>query len=97
LHSASGGEEALQILKDTESDFDVIVTDVVMPDIDGPTWVKQAREQGTKARLVFVSGYAEESFSEELETFKDAVFLPKPYSLQQLITTVGELANEKRP
>lgn len=96
LSSASGGEEALSLLSESERDFDVIITDVVMPDIDGPTWLKEAREKGTNARLIFVSGYAEESFSEELESFKDAVFLPKPYSLQQLITTVGELANEKR-
>jgi two-component system cell cycle sensor histidine kinase/response regulator CckA len=93
LESAGGGEEALDILEQTETDFDVIVTDVVMPDIDGPTWVRQAQENGTTAKVIFVSGYAEESFSDEMETFKGAVFLPKPYSLQQLISTVANMAD----
>jgi len=93
LRVAAGGAEALRILSEAERDFDVIITDVVMPDVDGPTWVKQAQAQGTHARLVFVSGYAEESFAQELENFKEAVFLPKPYSLQQLISTVSELAS----
>jgi two-component system cell cycle sensor histidine kinase/response regulator CckA len=91
LQVASGGEEALEILQSAETDFDVIVTDVVMPDIDGPTWVRKAQEIGTDARIVFVSGYAEESFSDELATFNGAVFLPKPYSLQQLISNVSKM------
>jgi two-component system cell cycle sensor histidine kinase/response regulator CckA len=91
LQAASGGEEALEMLSNTEIDFDVIVTDVVMPDIDGPTWVRKAQEMGTDARIIFVSGYAEESFSDELASFNGAVFLPKPYSLQQLILTVGNM------
>jgi two-component system cell cycle sensor histidine kinase/response regulator CckA len=91
LQAASGGEEALDMLSNAETDFDVIVTDVVMPDIDGPTWVRKAQEIGTDARIIFVSGYAEEGFSDELATFKGAVFLPKPYSLQQLISTVGKM------
>tara|TARA_R110002124_G_scaffold114463_17_gene269046 strand:- start:2376 stop:4118 length:1743 start_codon:yes stop_codon:yes gene_type:complete len=96
LQAASGGEEALEILARSETDFDVIVTDVVMPDIDGPTWVHQAQENGTKAKVIFVSGYAEESFSDEMEFFKGAVFLPKPYSLQQLIATVGKMVDAGR-
>ncbi len=94
LHAASGGEEALEILSQVEIDFDVIVTDVVMPDIDGPTWVRKAQEQGNRARIVFVSGYAEESFSDDLESFDSAVFLPKPYSLQQLISMVGKMVED---
>ena len=93
LQAASGGEEALEILANVETDFDVIVTDVVMPDIDGPTWVRKAQESGTDARIIFVSGYAEESFSDDLATFKGAVFLPKPYSLQQLISMVSKMVD----
>jgi two-component system cell cycle sensor histidine kinase/response regulator CckA len=91
LQVASGGEEALEILANAEADFDVIVTDVVMPDVDGPTWVRRAQEHGTDARIIFVSGYAEESFSDDLATFNGAVFLPKPYSLQQLISMVSKM------
>jgi two-component system cell cycle sensor histidine kinase/response regulator CckA len=96
LEAASGGEEALEILANNEGDFDVIVTDVVMPDLDGPTWVRKAKEMGTDARIVFVSGYAEESFSDDLEEIEGAVFLPKPYSLQQLISKVGQMIDEGR-
>jgi two-component system cell cycle sensor histidine kinase/response regulator CckA len=94
LQVASGGEEALAILAKAETDFDVIVTDVVMPDIDGPTWVRKAQENGMNARIVFVSGYAEESFSDDLATFKGAIFLPKPYSLQQLMSMVSKMVED---
>ncbi|MEM6824365.1 MAG: ATP-binding protein [Pseudomonadota bacterium] len=85
---ASNAEEALQKLTDNSLDVDVFVTDVIMPGMDGPTWVAEALKQRPDTRVIFVSGYAEESFAEGQARIPDSVFLPKPFSLTQLTETV---------
>ena len=60
----------------------------MMPGIDGPSWVRQALETRPNARVVFMSGYAEDSLSEGQARVPNSVFLPKPFSLNQLAETV---------
>ncbi len=67
---------------------DVFVTDVVMPGMDGPSWVRKALETRPDVRVVFVSGYAEDSFGEAQMKIPNSVFLPKPFSLNDLTETV---------
>ena len=67
---------------------DVFVTDVVMPGKDGPTWVSEALQERPDTRVVFVSGYAEESLAQGQARIPHSVFLPKPFSLNQLTETV---------
>ena len=69
-------------------DVDVFVTDVIMPGKDGPTWVAEALKTRPDTRVIFVSGYAEESISDEHARIPQSVFLPKPFSLSQLTETV---------
>ncbi len=85
---AETAEDALDLLKDAALDVDVFVTDVVMPGMDGPTWVRQALEQRPETRVVFVSGYAEDAFGEGSASVPNSVFLPKPFSLAELTETV---------
>jgi two-component system cell cycle sensor histidine kinase/response regulator CckA len=85
---AESGEEALALLEDPGLEVDVFVTDVVMPGLDGPTWVRQALEQRPGVRVVFISGYAEEALHHGDASLKDAVFLAKPFSLNELSATV---------
>ncbi len=85
---AADAEEALSLLDDPGLEVDVFVTDVVMPGMDGPSWVRRARETRPNARVVFMSGYAEDSLSEEQARIPNSVFLPKPFSLNQLAETV---------
>jgi two-component system, cell cycle sensor histidine kinase and response regulator CckA len=90
---AESGEEALTLLEDPELVVDVFVSDVVMPGKDGPTWVKEARKMRPKTRVVFVSGYAEDAFTDHLADVGPSVFLTKPFSLADLTRTVeAELA-----
>lgn len=81
---AESGEEALEILKDQELHVDLFVSDVVMPGLDGPGWVTRAREQRPNVNVVFMSGYAEDSFSDKQAQIKGSEFLPKPFSLSDL-------------
>lgn len=85
---ADSAEEALKTLEDPEVEVDVFVTDVVMPGMDGPTWVAQALKDRPDTRVVFVSGYAEDSISHNRNKIPNSVFLPKPFSLAQLTETV---------
>lgn len=87
---AENAEEALETLEDAALNVDVFVTDVVMPGMDGPTWVREALKERPDVRVVFVSGYAEDNFSDEQSGIPNSVFLPKPFSLNELTATVRE-------
>ena len=87
---ADSAEEALKKLEDRELQVDVFVTDVIMPGMDGPTWVQQALQVRPDTRVVFVSGYSEDSISHNRAKIPNSVFLPKPFSLAQLTETVQE-------
>ncbi len=85
---AESAEEALEALRDPDLEVDVFVTDVIMPGMDGPSWVRQALVDRPGVRVVFVSGYAEESLATSRDRIPNAVFLPKPFSLNDLALTV---------
>ena len=91
---AESAETALDLLSDPELEVDIFVTDVIMPGKDGPTWVREALEQRPDTRVVFVSGYAEDAFSIDSNPIPNSVFLPKPFSLNDLAATVqGRVAS----
>ena len=85
---AEDGEEALEILEEAEAPFDLMISDVVMPGMDGPSLLRAGRELLGDARIVFISGYAEEEFSELLAEEPDVTFLPKPFTFAELAEKV---------
>ena len=85
---AESAEDALAQLDDEELHVDVFVTDVIMPGMDGPSWVSAALERRPDTRVIFVSGYAQENFAESQARIPHSIFLPKPFSLTQLTETV---------
>ena len=85
---AESAEDALELLEDHTLHVDVFVTDVVMPGLDGPSWVQQALAVRPGVKVVFMSGYAEETFSEVQSRIPNSVFLPKPFSLKELTDMV---------
>jgi two-component system cell cycle sensor histidine kinase/response regulator CckA len=91
---ADDGEEALDILKNSKESFDLMISDVVMPSMDGPTLLRKGRDLLGTARIVFVSGYAEDDFSELLSDEADVSFLPKPFTLAQLAEKVKDEIGE---
>jgi two-component system, cell cycle sensor histidine kinase and response regulator CckA len=84
--TATNGEEALEVLA-ARDDIDVLVSDVVMPVMDGPTMVRQARAANPNLPILFMSGYAEEQLRKTIDLDRMA-FLPKPFSVQQLAEAV---------
>jgi two-component system cell cycle sensor histidine kinase/response regulator CckA len=87
---AAGADHALAILEDPLVHVDVIVTDVIMPGMDGPTWAQIAREKRPDIGVVFISGYAEDSVADHQSRISGAAFLAKPFSLNQLAEAVSK-------
>ncbi|MFQ5346481.1 MAG: ATP-binding protein [Rhodothalassiaceae bacterium] len=86
---AASGEEALAIVRDHEESVDLLISDVVMPNMDGPTLVAEAKHLRPDLRVIFISGYAEDVFKATGGTDMEGyAFLPKPFSLKQLAETV---------
>ncbi len=85
---AETGVEALKVLEEAGGSVDLIVSDVIMPEMDGPTMLTELRRRGVAAKVVFVSGYADDAFARNLPDRQEFVFLPKPFTLKQLIETV---------
>ena len=84
---AESAEEAIDILSTGNDAVDVLVSDVVMPGMDGPTFATEARKLRPGIKVIFISGYAEDSFRRNLSDF-EFHFLPKPFSLNELTAKV---------
>jgi two-component system cell cycle sensor histidine kinase/response regulator CckA len=94
---ASGGEAALDIVRDRAGPIDLLITDVVMPNMDGPTLVRAARGLRPEMRIIFMSGYAEDAFRRNEERPEELHFLPKPFGLKQLVAKVKEVLQGAAP
>jgi two-component system, cell cycle sensor histidine kinase and response regulator CckA len=87
---ASNGIEALEALEERDGAVDLVVSDVVMPEMDGPTLLKTMRGRNPDLKIIFVSGYAEDAFEKSLPENQQFAFLPKPFTLSQLVAAVKE-------
>jgi two-component system cell cycle sensor histidine kinase/response regulator CckA len=87
--TAGNGVEALEALERSGGKIDIVVSDVVMPEMDGPTLLREMRKTNPDLKMIFVSGYAEEAFQKNLPPGQFA-FLAKPFTLKQLVEVVKE-------
>jgi two-component system cell cycle sensor histidine kinase/response regulator CckA len=87
---AGNGIEALEVFNREGGKIDLVVSDVVMPEMDGPTLLKELRKLNAELKIIFVSGYAEEAFEKSLPEGEKFSFLPKPFTLKQLVAAVKE-------
>ena len=90
VHEAGTGTEALAVMAEQGGKIDLVVSDVVMPEMDGPTLLRELRKQRPELQIIFVSGYAEDAFARNLPEGESFHFLPKPFSLKQLATAVKD-------
>jgi two-component system cell cycle sensor histidine kinase/response regulator CckA len=88
--TAGNGVEALEELERSGGKVDIVVSDVVMPEMDGPTLLKEMRKANPELKMIFVSGYAEDAFQKNMPEGEKFSFLPKPFTLKQLVETVKE-------
>jgi len=92
--TASNGEEAWALLLARELPVDLLISDVVMPIMDGPTLVRQARARWPDLPIIFMSGYAEEQLRSSIN-MASVTFLPKPFSVQELGETVRNVLSTR--
>lgn len=92
---ASSGEEAIALLEDPQLRVDIMVSDVIMPGLDGPGWVRKARKLRPDAKVIFMSGYAEDAFTGgDAPDLSDASFLSKPFTLNELTEKVKSVLED---
>jgi two-component system cell cycle sensor histidine kinase/response regulator CckA len=96
VFEAKGGEAALEQIRGAAHRIDLLITDVVMPVIDGPRLVREVRELDRSIKVIFISGYAEDAFRQRLDNERDIHFLAKPFSLKQLAMKVKEVLKTRR-
>jgi two-component system, cell cycle sensor histidine kinase and response regulator CckA len=85
---AADGLEALEVYDAAGGKVDLVVSDVVMPEMDGPTMLGHLRQRNPDTRIIFVSGYAEEAFKKNLPDGEAFGFLAKPFTMKQLVEAV---------
>ena len=88
VETANDGEQALELFADGKR-YDLVVSDVVMPNLDGPSMARRLREIYGDIRLLFISGYAEEQLRETI-SLDNVAFLAKPFSVQQIAEAVHD-------
>jgi two-component system cell cycle sensor histidine kinase/response regulator CckA len=88
---AKSGEQALQLITSATEAIDLLITDVVMPRMDGPQLIKHVRQTHPDLKVIFISGYTEDAFRKRLDSDADIHFLAKPFSLKQLAGKVKEV------
>ncbi|MDR1609686.1 MAG: response regulator [Holosporales bacterium] len=89
---ASCGDEAIKIAQ--SNDFDLLVTDVVMPKMDGPTLCRAIKDMGKNVKTIFISGYSEDTFRKDVGKNPMIHFLQKPFTLQGLAGKVKEVLSK---
>ncbi len=88
---AANGVEAIEVLERHQGGIDLVVSDVVMPEMDGPTLLRELRSRNPGLKIIFVSGYAEDAFQKHLPADgSQFAFLAKPFTLKQLVNEVKE-------
>jgi two-component system cell cycle sensor histidine kinase/response regulator CckA len=88
---AGNGIEAIEMLEESDGEVDLVVSDVVMPEMDGPTLLRELRRRNPGLKIIFVSGYAEDAFQKHLPADGEQfMFLAKPFTLKQLVNAVKE-------
>jgi two-component system cell cycle sensor histidine kinase/response regulator CckA len=88
---AVDGEEALDVINDFDQTIDLIITDVMMPGMDGHTLVRLVQEEIPDIKIILMSGYAEDAIPGGISADSSLNFLPKPFSLADLAGKVKEV------
>lgn len=88
VFEAHSGIDALRVFTEQDGRIDLVVSDVVMPEMDGPTMLGELRKRNPDTKVVFVSGYAQEAFAKNLPEGEEFHFLPKPFTMKQLVEAV---------
>ncbi len=88
---ADCGEQAIEVIEEHGDTLDVIVSDVIMPGMNGPEMIKKIVPDHPDVKIIFISGYAEDAFTDSFGDDYEFNFLPKPFTLKQLAAKIKEV------
>jgi len=91
---AVNGREALDFMKANKEKIDLVISDVVMPQMDGPSFINAMSPMELHPKVLFISGYTEDTFHSQLKDKANVRFLSKPFSLSDLAIRVKEIIDE---
>jgi two-component system cell cycle sensor histidine kinase/response regulator CckA len=92
---ADCGETAVEVMQTQGAEVELIISDVIMPGMNGPSMVEKVTEQFPNVKVIFISGYAEDVFVNSFGAERAFHFLPKPFTLKQLAQKVKEVLGGK--
>src|SRR5207245_9764625 len=88
---SKSGEASRKVFRNAKERIDLLITDVVMPQLDGPALVREVRGIRSDMKVIFISGYAEDAFRKRLDRDSNTDFLSKPFNLKQLASKVKDV------
>lgn len=91
---ADCGENAIEVMEAQGNEVDVIISDVIMPGMNGPSMIEAVAPKFPRVRVIFISGYAEDIFVKNYGSEREFNFLPKPFTLKQLASKVKEVMSK---
>jgi len=92
---ATNGKEALQLCRNRKEQVDLVLTDVVMPTMNGPEFIRQLRSLGNDVRVLYMSGYTENSITNRGILDRGSEYISKPFRPHELITMVRRVLDQK--
>lgn len=95
VNEADCAETALEFMRQHGTEVDLIVTDVIMPGMNGPTMIENLTADYPDIKVIFISGYAEDIFMNSYGSERSFNFLAKPFTLKQLASKVKEVMGGK--
>jgi len=91
IHEAGSPVEAIEMFKNKQGRYDLVITDMMMPTMTGAEMVRELRERNHDLRAIIMSGYSEETTSRDWRLPPNAVFLEKPIAPRKLLQCVADL------
>lgn len=93
--TADGGRSAIQVFKDNEGPVNLLLTDVMMPDLTGPVVAERLRSLQPDLAVLFISGFHDADLVQRFVTAKGFSLLPKPFTVEALLRVVAMALNGK--
>lgn len=90
----TSGAEALKYLNNNEVEFDLVISDVVMPEMSGPEFIKKIQGK-YQFEVIFISGYGEDVFNKEFGKSRDFHIVQKPFSIKSLINKIDSVLHNE--
>lgn len=95
--TADGGWNAVQVYENAPARVDLLLTDVIMPDLTGPVLAERLRGRQPDLQVLFISGFHDADLVQRFVTRKGFTLLPKPFTIDALLRVVGQSLASLRP